>query len=82
MVIELLSDPETFVRAKAIYALSGAIKHFEPALQEFKNVDGFKTLIDLLNNENGKHHRSGDSIGCLYRFLFFLSSFSIERTLD
>ncbi|KAF9401731.1 hsp70 nucleotide exchange factor fes1 [Mortierella sp. AD011] len=51
LVIELLSDPETYVRAKAIYALSGAIKHFEPALEEFKNMDGYKTLITLLKTE-------------------------------
>ncbi|KAF9173476.1 hsp70 nucleotide exchange factor fes1 [Mortierella sp. AD010] len=50
-MIELLSDPETYVRAKAIYALSGAIKHFEPALEEFKNMDGYKTLITLLKTE-------------------------------
>ncbi|KAG0202317.1 hsp70 nucleotide exchange factor fes1 [Mortierella sp. GBA30] len=50
-VIELLSDSETYVRAKAIYALSGAIKHFEPALEEFKNVDGYKTLVTLLKTE-------------------------------
>ncbi|KAF9109372.1 hsp70 nucleotide exchange factor fes1 [Mortierella sp. AM989] len=52
LVIELLSDSETYVRAKAIYALSGAIKHFEPALQEFKNLDGYKTLVTLMKTEN------------------------------
>ncbi|KAF8958920.1 hsp70 nucleotide exchange factor fes1 [Entomortierella lignicola] len=51
-VIELISDSETYVRAKAIYALSGAIKHFEPALQEFKNLGGYKTLVSLLKSEN------------------------------
>ncbi|KAF9914444.1 hsp70 nucleotide exchange factor fes1 [Lobosporangium transversale] len=51
-VIGLLSDPEIYIRAKAIYALSGAIKHFEPALEEFKNQDGFKTLVTLLNTES------------------------------
>jgi len=52
-VIELLSDSETYVRAKALYAISGALKHFEPALQEFKALDGYKTLVSLLNNEHG-----------------------------
>ncbi|KAF9356743.1 hsp70 nucleotide exchange factor fes1 [Mortierella sp. NVP85] len=70
MVIEMLSDPETFVRAKAIYALSGAIKHFEPALQEFKNVDGFKTLIDILNNEN--------DISLLRKTVFLLNTVLIQ----
>ncbi|KAF9425119.1 hsp70 nucleotide exchange factor fes1 [Podila epigama] len=51
-LIELLSDSEAYVRAKTIYAISGAIKHFEPALQEFKALEGFTTLITLLNNEN------------------------------
>ncbi|KAF9335359.1 hsp70 nucleotide exchange factor fes1 [Linnemannia elongata] len=47
-VIDLLADPEPYVRAKAVYALSGAIKHFEPALNEFKAVEGYKTLVDIL----------------------------------
>ncbi|KAF9316326.1 hsp70 nucleotide exchange factor fes1 [Podila horticola] len=51
-VIELLSDSETYVRAKALYAISGAVKNFEPALQEFKALDGYKTLVSLLNNEH------------------------------
>ncbi|KAI1311936.1 hsp70 nucleotide exchange factor fes1 [Mortierella claussenii] len=49
--IELVGVSRSFVRAKAIYALSGAIKHFEPALEEFKNQDGYKTLISLINTE-------------------------------
>ncbi|KAG0039252.1 hsp70 nucleotide exchange factor fes1 [Podila clonocystis] len=51
-VIELLSDSETYVRAKALYAISGAVKNFEPALQEFKALDGYKTLVSLLNSEH------------------------------
>ncbi|KAF9582510.1 hsp70 nucleotide exchange factor fes1 [Lunasporangiospora selenospora] len=50
-VIELLSDPVPFVRAKAIYALNGAIKHYDPALAEFKNKDGYKILVNLLKTE-------------------------------
>ena len=53
-ILEVLSDSETFVRAKAMYALSGAIKHFEPALEEFKNEDGFKTLVNMLKTETGE----------------------------
>ncbi|KAG9322503.1 hypothetical protein KVV02_001245 [Mortierella alpina] len=53
-ILDLMSDPETFVRAKAMYALSGAVKHFEPALEEFKNEDGFKTLVNMLKTETGK----------------------------
>ncbi|KAG0348455.1 hsp70 nucleotide exchange factor fes1 [Podila humilis] len=51
-VIDLLSDPEASVRAKAIYAISGAVKHFESALREFKALDGYKTLVSLLNNDH------------------------------
>ncbi|KAK3832482.1 MAG: armadillo-type protein [Linnemannia elongata] len=51
-VIGLLADPEPYVRAKAIYALSGAIKHFEPALKEFKAVEGYKTLVDILKADS------------------------------
>ena len=52
-VIGLLSDSETYVRAKALYALSGAIKQYQPAMDEFKAVDGYKTLVNLLKNETG-----------------------------
>ncbi|KAF9152477.1 hsp70 nucleotide exchange factor fes1 [Linnemannia schmuckeri] len=51
-VLDLLADPEPYVRAKAIYALSGAIKHFEPALKEFKAVEGYKTLVDILKTDS------------------------------
>ncbi|KAF9079956.1 hsp70 nucleotide exchange factor fes1 [Mortierella sp. AD031] len=51
-VIDLLSDPESYVRAKAIYALSGAIKHFEPALKEFKDDAGYKTLVNIMKNDH------------------------------
>ncbi|KAG0295106.1 hsp70 nucleotide exchange factor fes1 [Linnemannia gamsii] len=51
-IIGLLADPEPYVRAKAVYALSGAIKHFEPALKEFKDVEGYKTLVDILKTDS------------------------------
>ncbi|KAG9066329.1 hsp70 nucleotide exchange factor fes1 [Linnemannia hyalina] len=57
-VIGLLADPEPYVRAKAIYALSGAIKHFEPALEEFKAVGGYKTLVDILKTDSRKSIRT------------------------
>ncbi|KAG0219245.1 armadillo-type protein [Mortierella sp. GBAus27b] len=69
-VIELLSDPETFVRAKAIYALSGAVKHFEPALEELKNVDGFKTLVEMLKTES--------DISILRKSVFLLNTLLIQ----
>jgi hypothetical protein len=62
-VIGLLADPEPYVRAKAVYALSGAIKHFEPALKEFKAVDGHKTLVDILKADSSK--ALGVNWGCL-----------------
>lgn len=52
-MIDLLSDSETVVRAKAIYALSGAIKNYTPALEEFKAVDGCSKLVSMLKNETG-----------------------------
>jgi len=52
-VINLLSDSETYVRAKALYALSGAIKNYTPALEEFKAVDGYSRLVGMLKNETG-----------------------------
>ncbi|KAG0368526.1 hsp70 nucleotide exchange factor fes1 [Gamsiella multidivaricata] len=65
-VMELLSDPETYVRAKAIYALSGAIKHYEPALEEFKNADGLKTLVNIVKTET--------DLSLLRKTLFLLST--------
>ncbi|KAF9439225.1 hsp70 nucleotide exchange factor fes1 [Entomortierella beljakovae] len=69
-IISLLSDSETYVRSKAIYALSGAIKHFEPALLEFKNVDGYKTLVTLLNTE--------DDIPLLRKTVFLLNTLLVQ----
>ncbi|KAF9027989.1 hsp70 nucleotide exchange factor fes1 [Podila verticillata] len=69
-VIELLSDSETYVRAKALYAISGAVKHFEPALQEFKALDGYKTLVSLLNNEH--------DIPLLRKTVFLINTLLIE----
>ncbi|KAF9287963.1 hsp70 nucleotide exchange factor fes1 [Mortierella alpina] len=69
-ILELLSDPETFVRAKAMYALSGAIKHFEPALEEFKNEDGFKTLVNMLTTET--------DISLLRKTVFLMNTLLIQ----
>ncbi|KAG0364003.1 hsp70 nucleotide exchange factor fes1 [Podila minutissima] len=69
-VIELLSDSETYVRAKAMYAISGAIKHFEPALQEFKALDGYKILVSFLNNEH--------DISLLRKTVFMLNTLLVQ----
>ncbi|GJJ78063.1 hsp70-interacting protein [Entomortierella parvispora] len=69
-VIDLLSDPETYVRAKAIYALSGAIKHYTPALEEFKAVDGHGKLVGMLKNET--------DISLLRKAVFLINSLLIE----
>ncbi|KAF9960617.1 hsp70 nucleotide exchange factor fes1 [Mortierella alpina] len=69
-ILNLMSDPETFVRAKAMYALSGAIKHFEPALEEFKNEDGFKTLVDMLKKET--------DISLLRKTVFLMNTLLIQ----
>ncbi|KAF8929025.1 armadillo-type protein [Dissophora ornata] len=69
-VIDLLSDSETYVRAKAIYALSGAVKHFEPALLEFKNLDGYKTLVTLLKTET--------DMSLLRKTIFFINTLLIQ----
>ncbi|KAF9922008.1 hsp70 nucleotide exchange factor fes1, partial [Linnemannia zychae] len=69
-VIDLLSDPEPYVRAKAIYALSGAIKHFEPALKEFKEVHGYKTLVNLLNSDS--------NITMLRKIVFLMNTLLIQ----
>ncbi|KAF9569558.1 hsp70 nucleotide exchange factor fes1 [Mortierella alpina] len=69
-ILELMSDPETFVRAKAMYALSGAIKHFEPALEEFKNEDGFKTLVNMLKTET--------DISLLRKTVFLMNTLLIQ----
>ncbi|KAF9937707.1 hsp70 nucleotide exchange factor fes1 [Mortierella antarctica] len=69
-ILELMSDPETFVRAKAMYALSGAVKHFEPALEEFKNEDGFKTLVNMLKTET--------DISLLRKTVFLMNTLLIQ----
>jgi len=69
-ILSLMSDPETFVRAKAMYALSGAVKHFEPALEEFKNEDGFKTLVDMLKKET--------DISLLRKTVFLMNTLLIQ----
>ncbi|KAG0053602.1 hsp70 nucleotide exchange factor fes1 [Gryganskiella cystojenkinii] len=69
-VIDLLSDSETYVRAKALYALSGAIKHSQPAMDEFKAVDGYKTLVNLLKNET--------DINLLRKAVFLINTLLVE----
>ena len=59
-MIDMLSDPEPYVRAKAIYALSGAIKHFEPALKEFKADGGYKTLVNIMKTDHSKSSRKSN----------------------
>ncbi|KAG0327262.1 hsp70 nucleotide exchange factor fes1 [Dissophora globulifera] len=69
-IVALLSDPVPYVRAKTIYALSGAIKYFEPALLEFKNMDGYLTLVNLLKTEK--------DVSLLRKVVFLLNTLLIQ----
>ncbi|KAG0259660.1 hsp70 nucleotide exchange factor fes1 [Actinomortierella ambigua] len=64
-VLEMLtSDPEKFVRAKAIYAVSGAVKHCDAAQLEFNNLGGYKILVKILEDET--------DISLLRKTIFFI----------
>ncbi|GBC02951.1 hypothetical protein RclHR1_00490037 [Rhizophagus clarus] len=54
LILNLLKDqnedPE--IRSKALYAISGAIKHYLPGLDQFEEEKGYETLLSLLQTSS------------------------------
>ncbi|KAG0240716.1 hsp70 nucleotide exchange factor fes1 [Actinomortierella wolfii] len=70
-VLEMLaSDPEKFVRAKAIYAVSGAVKHSEAAQLEFNNLNGYKILLKILED--------GTDLTLVRKTIFFINTLLLQ----
>ncbi|KAJ3344126.1 hsp70 nucleotide exchange factor fes1 [Gonapodya sp. JEL0774] len=47
-VVDALSDSDQEVRARAVYAVSGALKHNPTAVSQFRTLSGFDRLVSLL----------------------------------
>ncbi|GAA5803239.1 hypothetical protein HPULCUR_008716 [Helicostylum pulchrum] len=47
-LLSLLTDEDQAVRNKALYAVSGFLKHFEEGVEAFKTLNGFEALHDIL----------------------------------
>jgi hypothetical protein len=56
-MLNLLRNPaeDKEVRAKAQYALSGSIKHFPAAIDQFREKGGFDVLADIVKKSEGKN---------------------------
>ncbi|CAG8831914.1 29007_t:CDS:2, partial [Gigaspora margarita] len=46
------ADEDMEVKSKALYALSGAIKHYPPGLAQFEKDEGYDVLLKLLETSN------------------------------
>ncbi|KAI8981677.1 armadillo-type protein [Mycotypha africana] len=49
-LLKLLKDENKEVRSKALYAVSGFLKHFAPGVAAFDQLNGFTTLHDMLKD--------------------------------
>ncbi|CAI2171208.1 12312_t:CDS:2 [Funneliformis geosporum] len=54
LILNLLNNPDEDmeVRSKAIYAISGAIKHYSPGLEQFEKEGGYEILLSILQTSN------------------------------
>ncbi|CAG8492769.1 1402_t:CDS:2 [Funneliformis mosseae] len=54
LILNLLNNQEEDkeVRSKALYAISGAIKHYPPGLEQFEKEGGYEILLSLLQTSN------------------------------
>ncbi|CAG8487678.1 8425_t:CDS:10 [Paraglomus occultum] len=53
-LLDVLKSPEedAEVRSKALYAVSGTIKHYPPGLAQFEKEGGYEILLNVLNTSN------------------------------
>ncbi|CAB4396649.1 unnamed protein product [Rhizophagus irregularis] len=54
LILDLLKNPneDNEIKSKALYAISGAIKHYPPGLEQFDQEKGYETLLSLLQTSS------------------------------
>lgn len=79
-MLNLLRNPaeDKEVRAKAQYALSGSIKHFPAAIDQFREKGGFDVLADIVKKPEGKN--GSHYVISLWYFMSFITSLELDSS--
>nr|CAG8529790.1 15076_t:CDS:10 [Entrophospora candida] len=73
VILDMLSnlDEDLEVKSKALYAISGAIKHFKSGLEQFDKYNGYDTLLFLL--------KSSDNLQILRKTVFLFNNLLLQE---